>query len=207
MAFELLTNEPVTPPACPPFILTGAVSIKNHTNLTPPPATLAFGVNLPLSPPASAGVEGRTGGPTQVVLTFSEDIAADDESLDPGDEVTANVGVIGSLAISGNRLTVGLTGVPDMRCLVLTVENTPDGITTLGSEPLSGDNDVHVRVLKGDVNGSGSVNNFDILAVRGSLGQLVNAANFTKDVNLSGKIDNFDILQVRGALGHIVACP
>ena len=65
-----------------------------------------------------------------------------------------------------------------------------------------------MRVLAGDVTSDGVVNNFDILAVRGALGQAVSPSNFTKDVNASGgTINNFDILLVRGALGHSVTCP
>lgn len=207
MAFEILTNVAQVPPPCPPLILTGAVSTKSHTNPASPPATLDFHVPLPLDPPSDAAVECRTNGPTKVVLSFSEDIVADDESLDPGEEVSISVGTINGLSISGNRLTVDLSGVPSRACLQLSIKNGPEGITTIGGDPLDGDNDVHVASLKGDVNASRKVDSLDVLAVRGSLGQTVDGSNFKRDPNLSGTINSLDILLVRGALGHTVVCP
>lgn len=201
MAFALMTDNPVVPPACPPFVLTHAVSIKQHG------LAGEFGIDLPIGPVGNAGVECRRGGPTQVVLTFSEDIMAEDGSLDPGDEVTANVGTITGLSISGPKLTVELTGVPNQSCLELTVESTDEGITTMGSDPLMGDDNVHCRVLLADVNGDGQTASGDITQVKSVSGQATNLANFRRDVNTDGVIASGDITVVKGQSGKAVSCP
>jgi hypothetical protein len=204
MAFELLTSELATPLPCPKLVLTTAVSVKVHTNVPPPND---FGINLPLAPPASAGTECRTGGPTQIRLRFSEDIAADDGSLDPNDEVKVSAGNIASLSISSNVLTVNLTNVPENSCLRVEVENGPDGITTPGSDVLDGDNDVHVIVLKGDTTDDHLVNLLDLQAIKLQLFQPVGPGNFKLDVNHDGLINLLDLQEVKLNLFKAAVCP
>jgi len=202
MAFELLTPSsfPV-PPACPRLVLTSATSIRKHG------AAGEFGIDLPLGAVADAAVEPRRGGPTRIDLTFSEEIMAGDGSVDIGDEVTVNVGTITSLSISGNVLTVELKDVPNKSCLLLTVENGPDGITTLGNDLLLGDNDVRARVLLGDVSGNGTVDAADIGMVKLRSLKPVNATTFKFDVSADGAIDAADIGMTKLASLTSVTCP
>ncbi len=203
MAFALYTSVQQVPPDCPRLLLTEAVSRKTHS--TPVPST--WDIKLPLDPPAGAGVECRRGGVTEVVMTFSEPIMADDGSLDPGDEVTASVGNITGLTIVGNRLIVDMANVPDASCLQLTVEDGPDGITTLGSDPLSGDNDVHAVSLLGDVTGDYVVNIVDLNTVKSHLFKPVGNANFRCDVSTDGVINIVDLNVTKGNLFKTKKCP
>ncbi len=203
MAFELWTNVLQVPPPCPPLILTGAVSIKDHATTPPSPLPIV----LPLDPPSGAASESRAGGPTRLVLSFSEDIVADDGSLDPGDEALINVGTMTGLSVVGNQLTIDLTGVPNAACLHVMVENTTDGITTIGGEPLDGDSDVHVRALRGDASNDGAVNTSDYVSVRGRMGQAASSTNARFDVDRSGAINTSDYVAIRGFIGTGTSCP
>lgn len=201
MAFELWTNVFQVPPPCPRLVLVSATSVKRHGDAG------EFGIDLPLANVADAGVEPRRGGPTRIDLKFSVPITADDGSLDAGDEVTVNLGTITSLVISGDMLTVELTDVPNKSCLLLTIEDGPDGITTLGSDPLEGDNDVRCRVLFGDVNGNGRTNVADIGLVKSKSGLPADAASFKMDLNVNGTTNVADVGLVKAASGTELNCP
>ncbi|MEP0843521.1 MAG: hypothetical protein HRF43_12535 [Phycisphaerae bacterium] len=205
MAFELWTNTPQVPPPCRQLLLVSATSVKTHG----PSPGVDWGIDLPLGAVANAAVEPRSGGPTKIVLKFNQEIMADDGSLDIGDEVMVDPGdgTITGLSIAGDTLTVLLKDVPNKSCLHLTVENGPDGITTLGSDPLEGDNDVHVRVLLGDVNGTGVVNSTDIALVKSKSGLPLDASSYKMDLNVSGAISSTDIAIVKSASGSQAACP
>ncbi len=141
------------------------------------------------------------------MLSFSEDIVADDGSLDPGDEALINVGTMTGLSVVGNQLTIDLTGVPNAACLHVMVENTTDGITTIGGEPLDGDSDVHVRALRGDASNDGAVNTSDYVSVRGRMGQAASSTNARFDVDRSGAINTSDYVAIRGFIGTGTSCP
>jgi len=187
-------------------LLNAAVSRKTHG--------LAgdFDVNLPLAPAANAaGTEGRLGGPTRVLLTFSEPIRPADGILTPDGEVTTEVGgvptggLIVALALNpaGDVLTVDLAAVPDPSCLRIVLA----GIEDMATNPLAGDNDVHIRVLVGDANTDGVVDNTDVIQVRLQNGLPIAAANYRCDVNVDGVIDNADAIEVRNRRGNTVVCP
>ncbi|GMU22475.1 MAG: hypothetical protein AMXMBFR13_25610 [Phycisphaerae bacterium] len=187
ITFELLSD--------PPPVLTGAVSRLTHG------AATVFDIDLPLDPAATAGVECRHGGPSEIALTFSEPIAATDGTPD-ATEVSISDGTLDMVTIDGSELLITMTGVPDQSCLVITLS----GIADLRGHGLSGDSNVHVRVLEGDVNADGVVASGDITQVKSHSGQLADSGNFRCDLNWDGVIGSADITQVKLCSGHTVSC-
>lgn len=174
--------------------LVSAVSRKAHG------AAGAMDIPLPLSGPT--GVECRAGGPTQIVLTFSEAIRADDGSPS-SNEVTPSAGTLTSVSISGKTLTVNLSGVADRSCLTLTLA----GLSDLVGHALAGSGPIRVRVLHGDASGDGLVASADITQVKSRSGQNATASNFRWDVNADGVIASADITQVKARSGNSAECP
>ncbi len=118
----------------PAFQLSSAVSRKTHG------AAGDFDIALP-------GVECRSGGATNdytLVFTFSNNLASGNAS------VTSGTGsVAGTPAISGNTMTVNLTGVANAQTLSVTL----NGLTDQFLQTLP-DTAVGMSVLIGDVNGN-----------------------------------------------------
>ncbi len=164
-------------------VLLSAVSRKGHMTAN------EFDIDLPVETYADAGVECRSGGPPQIILTFSG--PAD------GVAVQTSAGSVDAILVEGSQATVELSDVPNGICLVLGVS----GVTGLESETW-----VRIRVLTGDVNGDGAVNVLDLVQIRNQLNQAVTAANFRSDVNADGAIDILDLVQVRNRLNTAVNC-
>jgi len=110
-----------------------------------------FGIDLPVADVEAAGVECRIGGPVKVMMDFSKPIQAIDGTID-SNEVTLSVGTLGTVSNNRYRITVEMSNVPDESCLAIAV----NGIVDLDGNSLAGDNDVHVRVLRGDSHPDGS---------------------------------------------------
>ncbi len=160
--------------ATPPTLVS-AVSSKTQGSAG------AFALTLPIS--GSPGIEDRTGGPTQLVLTFASPIV---EGASFGDALTS--GSISSTAVSGSTLTVNLSGATNGQTLVLTLNDLRDAATNA-----SGNYTFEVGVLLGDINGDGVVNSTDITIAKLDSGETVNANNFTADINGDGVINSTDI--------------
>jgi len=58
-------------------------------------------------------------------------------------------------------------------------------------------NNVHIRVLLGDTNGTGAVSVADVNQTRSRSGQMADASNFRSDTNCTGSISVADVNQVR----------
>jgi hypothetical protein len=160
-----------------PFALTSAVSRKTHGDAG------NFDIVLP-------GVECRSGGATNdytVVVTFSNNLASGNANLTSG---TGNVA--GTPAISGNAMTVNLTGVTNAQTLSITLNSLTDQF--LQTLP---DTAINMSVLIGDVNGNGAVNASDVSAAKVQSGDPVTNANFRTDVNANGSINASDISVVK----------
>jgi hypothetical protein len=180
-----------------PLRLVGAASRKTHGTAGD------FDIALPLNPsPGQAAVECRKDGPTTVVLTFNRDVMAADGTPD-ATEVALSSGTVSLAAVSSSQMTVNLSGVADMGCLVITLA----GITDQAGNPLTGNNDVRIRVLLGDTNGSGAVSVADVNQTRSRSGQIVGAGNFRSDTNCTGSISVADVNQVRSRSGNSATCP
>lgn len=165
-----------------PLSLSGAVSRKTQG------AAGAFDLPLPLS--GAVGVEGRAGGPTQLVFTFSSNIVSA--------TVTTSGGTVGTPAFEGNDVSVPLRGAIDGKTLSVTLTNVTD---VFGSVLPSVT--VPVGALLGDVNGSGKVDAADVALVKSeaNLG-LVLGTTFTGDVTASGGINAADVSQVKARVGR-----
>ncbi len=177
--------------AGPAFTLLSAVSRKTHGKYG------AFDLALPLDRPEAA-IEPRNGGPTMIVLTFSEDI----EPAASCANIVLSGGTCDNVSVNGSEMAVTLSGVTQNACLSLAL----DGLASATARPLTGDVDVHVRVLLGKVNGSGPVDTADLSAIKAELFQPVTAENFRCDVHPDGVIDVRDLSYVKSNLYKTAAC-
>ena len=160
-----------------PFQHSSSVSRKTHG------AAGDFDIALP-------GVECRNGGATNdymLVFTFSNNLANGNASVTSG---TGNV--VGTPVISGNTMTVNLTGVTNVQTLSVTLS----GLTDQFLQTLP-DTVVNMSVLTGDVNGNTVVNASDVAAAKAQIGVPVANANFRTDVNANGAVNASDVSIVK----------
>jgi hypothetical protein len=160
--------------------------------------------DLPLSLDGET-VEPRQGGATRLRLAFSEPMAALDGVLDASEFRLTNA-AFSSVAVDSTPglyvLVLNLAGVADGG--VVTVSFT--GLGDVAGNDIAGDRDVAVKSLFGDVNGSGAVNNADLLAVRTGLdGSTGSAWNYLLDLDLSGAVNSRDVLLARAASARTLA--
>jgi hypothetical protein len=160
-----------------------AVSRKTHG------AAGDFDIDLPPSGPL--GIECRSGGAMndyQVVVTFASPVTLGSAA------VTVGTGSVALATVSGNTITVDLTGVINQQVITVGLTCVSDGIN-------SGNMTVDMGVLVGDTNGNGAVNAGDTVQTRGRSGQTTDATNFRSDVNLGGAINSGDQIAVRSRSG------
>lgn len=80
---------------------------------------------------------------------------------------------------------------------------TPAELVDLDDEPLDGDTDFELRVVQGDVNGTGAVTGTDVSAARGRINQAVIFGSTSRsDVNLTGTNTATDVSFVRARIGR-----
>ncbi len=176
-----------------PCTILSQVSRKTHGSAG------MFDIDLPLT--GRPGIECRTGGEAgdhKIVVTFSGSVTV---SGNPQAAVTAGTGTIGSdgnsnggtVAVSGNTVTVPLTNVANAQTIDVTLYGVNYGA---GNTNLV----IPMSVLLGDVNDNGIVNSSDIVGVKGQLGQPVTASNFRADVTAGGSINVTDVALVKANL-------
>jgi hypothetical protein len=169
------------------LVITSLVSRKTHGG------SGVFDIPLSLS---GTGVECRSGGAGgnyTLVFTFANDLTAGDAAITSG---TATIS--GAPVLSGNTMTVNLTGVSDAQRVAVTLSDVQD----VSSQTMP-NTAVNVGFLVGDTSGNGSVTASDIGQAKGQSGQAVSASNFRSDVNASGgTINASDIGQVKANAGH-----
>lgn len=166
-----------------PVKLVSAVSRKSHGNAS------AFDINLPLT--KKPGVECRSGSATgsyQVVLTFAAPITLEKANFVSG------AGHIDNTIVSGREVTLNLSGVANAQTIVIRFTGVSDGTE-------SGDVDIPMGVLFGDITGNGVVNTSDVGAVKKWTGQPVSAFGFREDVNANGVINSSDLAAVKAVAG------
>jgi arylsulfate sulfotransferase len=153
-----------------------------------------YDVNLPLT--GAAAIECRSGGAAgnyQVVVTFATTpVSVTGASVTSDSGGTASVS--GAPAISGNDVTVNLTGVSNAQTLTVNLLGVSDGTNT-------DDISVRVSILQGDTTGNGIVNSSDIVQVQSQSGQPITGANFREDVSANGQINSSDINLVQSQSG------
>lgn len=175
--------------------LTAAVSRKTHGALGD------FDLPLVLDPAGSGTVEPRAGGPTQVVFTFSENVIAADGMISANEFTIANAS-FNSASISGNQLTLNLSSVVDQSVVSVGL----NGIGSTDGVPLSGDNDVEIRVLLGDTDQNQIVDKPDLQGVKLHAGEALDqvSGNYLFDLDLNGVIGRVDGRIVRLNKSHNV---
>ena len=154
---------------------------------------------------ATVTVEPRQGGATRLRLAFSEPIGALDGSLDASEFVLTNA-TFASVSVDNSPgvfvITLNVAGIIDASMLTVGL----NGLSDLAGNGLAGDRDVSVRSLFGDVNGSGGVNNADVLAVRAGLDPSATSAwNYLLDLDLGGSVNSRDVLLARAAAARTLA--
>ena len=172
--------------------VSSAVSRKTHG------AAGTFDIPLPLS--GDPGVECRSGGQTNdytFVFSFTNNIESGNASVDSG------VGnLAGAPVVSGNTMTVNLTGVTNEQTLTVSL----NGVTDEFAQTLPATS-VTVKMLIGDTNGSGSVNATDITETKLQAGQTVDNSNFRNDPTADGNITASDVALVKLHSGEGVSSP
>ena len=134
-----------------------AVSRKTHG------AAGDFDIPLPLT--GTPGVECRSGGATNdytVVVTFSSPVTVTGDTqaqASAGDVGSGGASNGGAVTVSGNSVTVPLTNVPNAQTTNVTLFGVTDGVGY-------GNLVVPMSACVGDVNGNGSVNASDVVAVK-----------------------------------------
>jgi hypothetical protein len=114
--------------------------------------------------------------------------------------VTSGTGsVAGSPIVSGNTMTVNLTGVADVQRIAITLNNATDSFGQVLP-----DTAVRMNMLVGDTNGNKTVSGSDIGQTKGQSGVPVTVANVREDVTPNGSIDASDIGLVKSRSGASV---
>ncbi len=159
-----------------------AVARKTHG------AAGTFDIDLPLG--GAPGIESRSGSDHTLLVTFSNTLSSGNASL------TSGTGSVSSALVSGNTLTVNLTGVANLQTVTVSLNNVTD---TFGQTlaPM----EVRMTLLFGDANGNGIVNASDVSQVKANAGATVTAINFRSDVTANGSINGSDVAAVKSASG------
>ena len=145
------------------------------------------------------GIECRRGGATgdyTIAVTFLANVSVNGN---PQAAVSSGIGTIGSggvsnggmVTVAGNIVTIPLTNVANAQTINVTLNNV-NGSTNVA---------IPMRVLIGDVNGSGTVNASDVSLTKSRIGQPVAAATFRSDVNANGSINSGDVAIIKANIG------
>jgi RHS repeat-associated protein len=187
-AATLLANAVVS---VPPPTVQGAVSRKVHGG--------AGTFDLALSPNAATPtVEPRQGTTATIVFTFDKAVTGANAA------VTEGVGTAGTPTISGNAVSVALTGVTNAQWVTVTLTDVASADGGSGGAAA-----VRIGFLVGDVSQNRVVTVSDLAQVNAQIAQVVGGGNFLRDVNASGTltvadkgIANTQITKALPALGN-----
>jgi len=108
--------------------------------------------------------------------------------------VTAGIGNVSSYNVTGNVVTINLTGVLNAQRLGVTLKNVCNGT-------ISGDVMIPMGVLIGDTSGNAVTNSSDVSQTKGRSGQAVISTNFRSDVTVNGSINAGDVSSVKSRSG------
>ncbi len=170
-----------------PATLTSAVSrkLQGATN---------FDLNLALS--GTPTIEPRLGGPTQIILTYSQSL---DNTQPLSLTLSSGTGQAVYSQTSPTQIIVTLSGVTDGQVLTLSL----GGVAAAGGPPEM--YSLSISVLAGDVDQSGSVNVADISYVKLNSGFPVTSSNFLDDVTADGAINVADVSSVKLRSGDLLS--
>ena len=168
--------------ACLPLQPVSIVSRKTHGSIG------VFDIDLLTGNPDIECRSGGANGDHQVIVIFAASVTFSSAAVSGG------AGSVSSSSVSGNQVTLNLTGVTNAQTITLTLSGVDDGTT-------SGDVTVPMAVLVGDTTIDGSVNSSDISQTKSQSGQSVSASNFRQDVTANGSINSSDISLVKSKSG------
>jgi hypothetical protein len=168
-----------TPPS-----LSAAVSRKQQ-------GAASFDLNLPLS--GTAAIEPRTGGPSQLILSFGQTL---DTTSTLGINFSSGTGSASYL--NSTQISISLSGTTDAQTLTVTLTGPRVLNGSAGSYTLN------IGVLLGDIDGSGAVNMADVLTAKLNSGAGVTSTNFLIDLNADGAINVADVVTAKLNSGHIL---
>ena len=151
-------------------------------------------MNLALS--GSPTIEPRLGGPTQIILTFSQAL---DNTSGLSLSLSSGSGQVQYSQTANTQLVVTMSGATDGQTLSIAV----GGVRTVGG--VTGNYTLNIGVLAGDVDQSGSVNVADISYAKLNSGFTVTSNNFLYDVTGDGAINIADISSVKLRSGDVLA--
>ncbi len=166
--------------ACPALapIPTAVVSRKVHG------AAGTFDINV-FGP--GAATECRTGGPSQIVLSFAAPITF------TGAAVSSGTGTVSSSSGSGTtEAIINLTGVTNQQNIT---------VSLLGVNGTTAEVPVQIGVLLGDTTPNRMVNSADIAETKASSGTPTSATNFRNDVTANGVVNGSDVGAVKSQSG------
>ncbi|HOX37003.1 MAG TPA: FG-GAP-like repeat-containing protein [Candidatus Brocadiia bacterium] len=153
---------------------------------------------------ANGYVESRYQGIKKLVINM-------DEAMNPGSVDVSDLSIVGvshgdqsslitSAVVDGSKITIGLSAaLPDIDTYTVILGGA---VEDLAGNAASGISQIAVKALRGDANGDGQVNSFDLLNIRAFVGQAVTAANARRDINGDGVINSFDQLMARVYVGN-----
>lgn len=176
---------PVTGCTVPPALVS-AVSRRTHAGTD---------YDIPLNLTGNATSEPRINGVQKLVLKY-------DKAIGGTPAVGLSAGTLGAVTMSGDELTINMSGVPDGTCLAVTVNGVGCADNPGNVAPTHG---VLVTSLYCDVNNNRVVNSTDIAIVKSQSGVGISGTNFRNDVNASGTINSTDIAIVKSRSGVIPA--
>ncbi len=196
LAFNVIPGlaQPRTAIGSPVFVASApvpisAVSRKIHGAAGP------FDIGLPfVGVDGAVGIEDRVGAVTgahQMVVTFPSAVTVG------GVAVTTGTGSA-TFSVSGNVVTINLTGVANAQRIGVTLMNVSSGAN-------SGNVLIPMGVLLGDTTGNSRVNSSDVSQVKvGASAGTVNALTFRQDVNTSGTVSAQDVALVKPVSGSFL---
>jgi hypothetical protein len=98
----------------------------------------------------------------------------------------------------GNQVRIPITGMSNN-------DRYRIKITSINGGPISGNDKVRWRIIRGDFDGNGTVNSVDVANVTNRIGQSISNANFRADINADGNLGALDVTQAQSNLGANVA--
>jgi hypothetical protein len=188
-AWDIATGKTPWYTDCGPAFVAASVSRKAHG--------AAGTFDLPLSAvPTNPTIEPRQGPAHAVVFTFNKPITAATAAIPEG------VAFAGAPAISGNEVTVLLSGAADRQYVTVSLTNVVSADTATG-----GGGSVRIGFLAGDVTQNRVVQLSDLGQVNAWLAFPANASNYLKDVNASGAITVADKAVTNANLTRALPAP
>jgi len=162
------------------------------------------GVGEVLTDIAGGYVESRFQGIHKLVIVMDETMNAG--SVDVSDLSVVGVAhgdqssLITSATVAGNAITIGLSAaLPDIDTYTVTLGSAVEDAAGNAAAGLS---QISVKALRGDANGDGIVNSFDLLNIRTQVGRALDASTARHDINGDGVINSFDMLMARVYVGN-----